>query len=261
MTPVLVACCAFLGLFIGSFLNVVIYRVPKGESVVSPRSRCPGCGQEISWYDNLPVVSWLALRGRCRTCAEPISVRYPLVEVLTAAVFASLAWALADQPWAIPAYLWVGGVGVALAAIDLDTHRLPDALTLPSYAVVGGLLLLPAVADDQWSAYLRAWLAALAMAGFYFLLAFLKPGAMGMGDVKLAGVLGLVLGWLGWGVVLFGGFLGFLLGGVLGIALMVAGKAGRKSKIPFGPFMVAGAFIAVLWGPDVVTWYLDTLRG
>ena len=99
------------------------------------------------------------------------------------------------------------------------------------------------------------------MAGFYFLLAFLKPGAMGMGDVKLAGVLGLVLGWLGWGVVLFGGFLGFLLGGVLGIALMVAGKAGRKSKIPFGPFMVAGAFIAVLWGPDVVTWYLDTLRG
>src|SRR5262245_10539922 len=128
MTGLLVGGCALLGLFVGSFLNVVIHRVPKGESVVRPRSHCPGCGNEIAWYDNIPVLSWLLLRGRCRSCGTRISVRYPLVELLTAVVFGALAWAMADQPWAVPAYLWVGGVGVALAAIDLDTHRLPDVL-------------------------------------------------------------------------------------------------------------------------------------
>lgn len=260
MTGLLVAGCALLGLFVGSFLNVVIHRVPIGESVVRPRSRCPQCEHEIAWYDNVPVVSWLVLRGKCRSCKNPISVRYPLVELLTAVVFGALAWAMADQPWAVPAYLWVGGVGVALAAIDLDTYRLPDVLTLPSYPVTGLLLLLPAIAYDAWGDYLRAWLAALALVGFFFLLAFFKPGAMGLGDVKLSGVLGLVLGWIGWGVVVLGGFLGFLLGGIVGLALMVAGRAGRKSKIPFGPFMLAGALVAVLWGPSFVDWYLDTLR-
>lgn len=260
MTGLLVGGCALLGLFVGSFLNVVIHRVPAGESVVRPRSRCPACGHEIAAYDNIPVLSWLVLRGRCRSCDAPIAIRYPLVEVLTALVFGVLAWALADQPWAVPAYLWVGGAGMALAVIDLDTQRLPDKLTLPSYPVVGVLLLLPAVAYDAWGSYLRAWLAALALAAFYFLLAFLKPGAMGLGDVKLSGVLGLVLGWLGWGVVVLGGFLGFLLGGLLGIALLATRRAGRKSKIPFGPFMLAGALIAVLWGQTFVDWYLDTLR-
>lgn len=261
MTGLLVGGCALLGLFVGSFLNVVIHRVPNGESVVRPRSRCPSCGQEIAWYDNIPVLSWVLLRGRCRRCQTTISVRYPLVEVLTAVVFGALAWAMADQPWAIPAYLWVGGVGVALAAIDLETYRLPDVLTLPSYVAVGVLLLLPAVAYGAWGNYLRAWLAALAVIGFYFLLALFKPGAMGLGDVKLAGVLGLALGWVGWGVVVFGGFLGFLLGGVVGVALMAVKRAGRKSKIPFGPFMLAGTLLALLWGPAVVDWYLDTLRG
>lgn len=260
MTTALVVSASVLGLFLGSFLNVVIHRVPKGESVVSPRSRCPGCGQELAWYDNVPVLSWLVLRGRCRSCGEPISVRYPLVELLTAGVFGALAWALSGQPWAVPAYLWVGGVGVALAAIDIETHRLPDVLTLPSYAVVAALLVLPAIAYDAWPSYLRALLGAVALFAFYFLLAFIKPGAMGFGDVKLAGVLGLVLGWLGWGVLAVGAFAGFLLGGVLGLALMVLGRAGRKSKIPFGPFMLAGAFVAVIWGPGLVSWYTDVLQ-
>lgn len=260
MTALLVGFSALLGLFIGSFLNVVIYRVPKGESVVSPRSRCPGCGKEISWYDNLPVLSWLILRGRCRSCHERISVRYPAVELLTAVVFGVLAAALSDQPWAIPAYLWVGGVGVALAAIDIETHRLPDVLTLPSYPVVAALLVIPAVAYDAWSSYLTAVLSALVLFAFYFVLLLIKPGAMGMGDVKLSGVLGLILGWLGWGVLAFGGFLGFLLGGVLGAALMAVGRAGRKSKIPFGPFMLAGALLAVLWGPAFVSWYGDVVQ-
>ena len=237
------ALAALLGLLVGSFLNVVIYRVPRGESVVHPRSRCPGCGYELAWYDNVPVLSWLLLRGRCRRCRAPISARYPLVEALTAVVFGLLAWRFAAT-WQLPAFLYLGAVGVALAFIDLDTKRLPDVLTLPSYVVGGALLLLPAALDGSWSAYLRAWLGALALFAFYFLLAFIYPAGMGFGDVKLAGVLGLYLGWLGWGVLVVGGFLGFLLGGLIGGGLMIVRRAGRKSKIPFGPFMILGAFLA-----------------
>lgn len=254
------ALAALLGLLVGSFLNVVIYRVPRGESVVRPRSRCPGCGYELSWYDNVPVLSWLLLRGRCRRCQAPISARYPLVEALTAVVFGLLAWKF-GATWQLPAFLYLGAVGVALAFIDLDTKRLPDVLTLPSYVVGGALLLLPAVADGSWSAYLRAWLGALALFGFYFLLAFIYPAGMGFGDVKLAGVLGLYLAWLGWGVLVVGGFLGFLLGGLIGGALMIVRRAGRKSKIPFGPFMILGAFLALWIGQPIADWYAGILGG
>ncbi len=254
------ALAALLGLLVGSFLNVVIYRVPRGESVVHPRSRCPGCGYELAWYDNVPVLSWLLLRGRCRRCRAPISARYPLVEALTAVVFGLLAWKFAAT-WQLPAFLYLGAVGVALAFIDLDTKRLPDVLTLPSYLVGGALLLLPAALDGSWSAYLRAWLGALALFGFYFLLAFIYPAGMGFGDVKLAGVLGLYLGWLGWGVLVVGGFLGFLLGGLIGGGLMIVRRAGRKSKIPFGPFMILGAFLALWIGQPLTDWYAGILGG
>ena len=249
---------AILGLLIGSFLNVVIYRVPKGESVVSPRSRCPGCGQEISARDNIPVVSWLLLRGRCRHCSARISARYPVVEIVHAALWLAMLWRF-DWSWELPAYLYFASVGLALAVIDLDTKRLPNALTLPSYVVVGALLLLPAVADGDWSAYLTAWLAAAALFGFYFLLVVLYPAGMGLGDVKLAGVLGLLLGWLGWGELVVGGFLGFFLGALVGGALMLLGRAGRKSKVPFGPFMIAGALLAIVWGGTLWNGYLDLL--
>jgi leader peptidase (prepilin peptidase)/N-methyltransferase len=147
-------------------------------------------------------------------------------------------------------------VGIALAAIDLDTHRLPNALTLPSYGVLAALLLLPAAIEGRWDDYLRAALGGVALFAFYFLLVLVYPKGMGLGDVKLAGVLGIALGWLGWGSVLVGGFLGFLLGAAVGGGLMVLGKAGRKSKIPFGPFMVAGALLAVFVGQDFADWYL-----
>lgn len=254
------ALAALLGLLVGSFLNVVIYRVPRGESVVHPRSRCPGCGYELTWYDNVPVLSWLLLRGRCRRCQAPISARYPLVEALTAVVFGLFAWKFAAT-WQLPAFLYLGAVGIALAFIDLDTKRLPDVLTLPSYLVGGALFLLPAALDDSWSAYLRAWLGALALFGFYFLLAFIYPAGMGFGDVKLSGVLGLYLGWLGWGVVVVGGFLGFLLGGIIGGGLMIVRRAGRKSKIPFGPFMILGAFLALWIGQPLTDWYTRILGG
>jgi len=249
---------ALLGLLVGSFLNVVIARVPAGESVVQPRSRCPRCGSEIAARDNIPVLSWVLLKGKCRRCAEPISVRYPIVEATHAALWVVMLWHF-GWTWQLPAYLYFASVGLALAAIDLDTKRLPNALTLPSYVALGLLLLLPAVAEPDWGAYLTAWLGALALFAFYFLLAVVYPSGMGFGDVKLAGVLGLVLGWLGWSVVLVGGFLGFLLGAVVGGALMLVRKAGRKSKIPFGPFMLAGALLAILWGGQLWDAYLDTL--
>lgn len=248
------------GLVIGSFLNVVIWRVPRGESVVTPGSACPSCGHEIRTYDNIPVLSWLILRGRCRDCGEPISPRYPLVELSTGALFVLMAWNF-GLTWELPAYLYFAAVGVALALIDLDTRRLPNAIVLPSYVVAGLLLLLPAIADGRWNDYLAAWLGALALFAFYFLLAFVYPAGMGFGDVKLAGVLGLYLGWLGWGPLIVGAFLGFLLGALVGGGLMVVKRAGRKTAIPFGPFMIAGALIAVIAGQSLADLYTGTLLG
>ncbi|CAB5024120.1 MAG: prepilin peptidase [Actinobacteria bacterium] len=253
--PALVIAVGLIGLLIGSFLNVVIHRVPAGESIVSPPSRCPGCGNLISPRDNIPVISWLLLRGRCRTCHEPISARYPLVELLTAAVFALMAWRF-GLAWDLPAYLYLGAVGVALAAIDLDTKRLPNVIVLPSYPVAAVLFLLPALLEGQWDNYVRAIAGAAALFGVYFLLALIHPAGMGFGDVKLAGVLGAYLGWLGWAALVVGGFLGFALGAVVGVAMMVAGRAGRRTALPFGPFMLLGTLLAIFLAEPLSQWYL-----
>jgi leader peptidase (prepilin peptidase) / N-methyltransferase len=154
--------------------------------------------------------------------------------------------------------LYFASVGLALAVIDLDTKRLPNPLTLPSYVVVGVLLLLPAAVDDSWGAYLRAWLAALAFFASYFLPLLIYPKGMGWGDVKLAGVLGLVLGWLGWAEPFLGWFLGFFLGVAVMVGLIAARRVNRKSKIPFGPFMLAGALLAILWGNEIWSRYSTT---
>jgi leader peptidase (prepilin peptidase)/N-methyltransferase len=256
--PFVAVILVLFGLVVGSFLNVVIHRVPAGESVVSPRSRCPSCEHPIRERDNIPVLSWLLLRGRCRDCGEPISVRYPLVEIGHAVLWLTMLIRF-DLTWELPAYLYLASVGLALAVIDLDTKRLPNALTLPSYVVGALLLALPAALDDNWDDYLRAGLAMVALYGFYFVLALIYPKGMGWGDVKLAGVLGLYLGWLSWGVLVVGGFLGFLLGALIGGGLMVLRRAGRKTKIPFGPFMLLGALLAILWGQQWWDTYLSTL--
>jgi leader peptidase (prepilin peptidase) / N-methyltransferase len=260
VTWLLVVCTATVGLVIGSFLNVVIWRVPRGESVVSPPSHCPGCGHEVRPRDNVPVVSWLLLRGHCRDCGTGISVRYPLVEAGTALVFAVLTLAIGLEP-ELPAFLYLGAVGVALAMIDIDVKRLPNAIVLPSYLVAAALLTVAAAVDGRWEDLLRAGLGMVALYAFYFLLALVYPAGMGFGDVKLAGVLGLYLGWLGWAEVVTGGFLGFLFGGVVGGGLVLVRRAGRKSKIPFGPFMLAGALVAILWGGALADLYLDTVLG
>lgn len=247
LTAALACFCFVLGLVIGSFLNVVIWRVPRGESVVRPPSHCPRCDTEISPRDNVPVLSWLLLRGRCRHCGEPISARYPAVELLTGAVFAGLAVRFGYDE-ALPAFLYLGAVCVALALIDLDTRRLPNALTLPSYVV--GIVLLggAALLQGEPRLLLRALGGMAAMYGFYLLLVLINDKGMGFGDVKLAGVLGLHLGWLGWPQVGVGTFMGFLVGGLYGIAAMLIGKATRKTKVPYGPFMVVGAFVSIWAG-------------
>ncbi len=250
-----------VGLMIGSFLNVVVWRVPRGESIVSPPSACPRCEHPIRARDNIPLISWLALRGRCRDCSEPISPRYPLVEALTGAFFGSAAW-FAGLSWTLPAMLYLVAIGVALALIDLDVHRLPDAIVLPSYLV--GLLLLglaawnPGGAADWW-ALIRALIGGAAMLAVYLVLVLIYPTGMGLGDVKLAGVLGLYLGFFGWGSLLSGFFAPFLLGGLFAIGLLVAGRVGRKSGIPFGPWMVLGAFVGIFAGRQIGEWYLSLL--
>jgi leader peptidase (prepilin peptidase)/N-methyltransferase len=253
MAPVLVA-IALLGLAIGSFLNVVIYRVPRGESLLRPGSRCTRCERPLRWWHNVPVVSWIVLRGRCGYCCEPVSLRYPLVETATAALFV-IVTARFGLTLALPAYLYLAAISVALAMIDLDVKRLPNAIVLPSY-VVGGLLLVPAaVAHADWWTPARALLGMAALWTFYFAIKMLYPAGMGFGDVKLAGLLGLYLGWLGWSSVLVGTLTGFVLGSVVGVALMVLQRAGRKTAIPFGPYMLAGALLAPFIASPIATWY------
>ncbi len=253
----LVVLVGLLGLAVGSFLNVVVWRVPRGESVVSPPSACPRCGHRIRARDNVPVLGWLLLGGRCRDCGEPIAARYPLVEAGTGVAFALVAWAT-GLSWALPALLYLAAVSIALALIDLDTHRLPDAIVLPSYVVVLVLLALAAWnpgGDADAGSWVRALLGGAALFAVYFLLLVVYPAGMGFGDVKLAGVLGLYLGWAGWASVVVGWFAAFLLGGLFAVGLLAARRAGRKSSVPFGPWMLAGAWIGLIAGDAVWDWY------
>ena len=255
MAPVVVVLCTVLGLAVGSFLNVVIWRVPQGASIVSPPSACPGCDAPILARDNVPVLSWLALRGRCRRCSMAIAWRYPAVELMTAAIFAGLAWKFAES-WALPAYLVFGGVAVALTFIDIDTHTLPNAIVLPSYPVVLALLAMASALEGDWWALVRAVIAGVALWVFYFTLAVAWPGGMGFGDVKLAGVVGMVLGWLGWGCVVVGGFGAFIFGGLAAAVLMALGRVGRKDGVPFGPWLLLGGFLGIFLGEPLWRFYL-----
>jgi leader peptidase (prepilin peptidase) / N-methyltransferase len=253
MTAVLVLAGA-LGLAVGSFLNVVIHRVPRGESVIRPGSRCPHCAAPIRPAHNVPVLSWLLLRGRSACCRQGISARYPLVETATALLFVAVT-ARFGLTAALPAYLYLAAVAVALTLIDLDVKRLPNRIVLPSY-VVGALLLLPvAMARGDWRAAARGLLAMVLLYAFYLALSRLYPGGMGLGDVKLAGLLGLYLGWLGWSQVLVGTFGGFLLGGLVGALLLLTRRAGRRTAVAFGPYMLTGALLAVFAAGPIAAWY------
>jgi leader peptidase (prepilin peptidase)/N-methyltransferase len=212
-----------VGAAAGSFLNVVVWRVPRGESVVAPPSHCPSCGARIRPRDNIPIVSWLILRGRCRSCEAPISARYPLVEALTAVLF---------------------------AAIDLDHRIIPNAILIPLAVWGAGSAAIVRTGDLP---ELLAW-GAGAFA-FFLVTVLAYPAGMGMGDVKLAGVIGLYLG----SSVVPALFAAFLSGALVGVAIMFRqGFGARKQGVPFGPFLAGGAILGLLAGPEIVHWYRTT---
>ncbi|MFL6062439.1 MAG: prepilin peptidase, partial [Marmoricola sp.] len=210
---------------------------------------------EIRNRHNVPVLGWLVLRGKCFDCGEPISARYPLVEAGTGIAFALTGLRFADRPALLAAYLVFTGMGIALALIDLDVRRLPDVLVLPAYPVLAALLAI----DADGHALLRGLYAGAALFAFYFVIAIAAPGSMGFGDVKLAGVLGGVLGYLSWGALLTGAFGGFLLGAVVGVILILARGADRKTAVPFGPFMILGAWVSILGASGIGEAYLRSL--
>jgi leader peptidase (prepilin peptidase)/N-methyltransferase len=250
MAPAL-APAALFGLLIGSFLNVVAWRLPRGESLIKPRSKCPGCQTQLKAYDNIPLFSWLVLRGRCRGCGERISARYPVVEAVTAALYVAVVAVKLDDALQVALGLALVTFLVPIAVIDLDLKRIPNALTGPAavVAVVLGAIFAPSYLPEQLIAGAGALL-------FFFLPALVHKKGMGMGDVKLAGVLGLYLG----RAVAPALFFALILGVVAGTAIiaMKGVSEGRRAKVPFGPFMAVGALIAFFVGSGLVDSYTDS---
>ena len=246
---------AGLGLIFGSFATAVAYRVPRNESIVTGRSRCPSCGAEIRWFENIPLFGYLFLRGRCARCGVRISPRYPVIELVTAILFALLVDHFGVSPTVVlyAAFFWIL---VVLTAIDLEHNLLPNRIVYPAFIVGWVGLAALAIADGAADRLVDAGIGVLVFGGFLFIVAFIAPAGMGGGDVKLGALLGTFLGYAGGiGVVLIGMFLSFMLGGVVGIGLLLTG-AGRKTQVPFGPFLAGGTVIAVLHGRAILDWYL-----
>jgi leader peptidase (prepilin peptidase)/N-methyltransferase len=240
---------AVLGAIFGSFFNVVAYRLPRRESLSRPRSRCPRCETPIKPYDNVPILSWLALRGKCRACGTRISARYPLVEAGTAALCALVVAKGLDEDALLGLALVLLMVPVAL--IDLDTQIIPNSLMWIGAAVAPALVLLTAPDD-----IVEHLIAAVAGGGFFLLAVLAYPRGMGMGDIKLAGVLGLFLGRAVGPAI----FIALVTGTVVGAVIMARKgvKAGRKTKVPFGPFLALGGIVALFAGDAMVDWYLNS---
>jgi leader peptidase (prepilin peptidase)/N-methyltransferase len=252
LLPVL---AGLLGLVIGSYLNVVIHRLPLGISTVLPRSRCPACGAAIRPRDNVPVVSYLLLRGRCRACAAPISWQYPAIEAATALLFAACALRFGPAPAAAVAALFCA-LMVVLAAIDVEHFLLPDRLTLPGLAA--GLLLAPRALgigfwDAFWGAVAGGGLLLLLWGGWYLLR---REEGMGLGDVKMLALIGAFLGAKG---VLVALFFAALSGALVGLALMWRRGLGLKAKLPFGAFLALGGVVSLFAGRPLADWYLGLL--
>jgi len=260
------------GLAVGSLVNAVIDRVPIGTSLAGD-GRCGSCQASTRPRHGFAVLSWVARGGRCGSCGAPLPARYPLVEAGTCAGFVALTWwfirasdgsagTVGPATWPVlAAYLYLLALSVALTVIDVGTHRLPNVLVLPSYLVALTLFALACALGSAWEDLLRGVVGMTVLYGFYLALRLVRPGGMGGGDVKLAGVLGLYLGWLGWGSLAVGAFAAFFFGGVFGLALMAFGRAGRRTAIPFGPWMIAGAWAGILAGGPLGEWYIGRLGG
>lgn len=245
------------GLVIGSFLNVVIHRVPRRESLSHPPSHCPACGAAVRPRDNVPVVSWLLLRGRCRSCSSPISIRYPLVEAVTCALFLAAAARFGAHAELVD-YCVFFAVLVAVSGVDIDHHLVPSRIVYPSAAATAVLLVIASGIDGAWRRAADAAIGAVIAYAVLFVIHFAAPRGMGFGDVRLAGLIGLNVGWLGVAHVPVALFAGFLLGAVAGVTLLALGRAGRRTRIPFAPFLAGGAVIATLWGTTIVRWWLGS---
>jgi prepilin signal peptidase PulO-like enzyme (type II secretory pathway) len=236
------------GLVIGSFLNVVIVRLPAGQNLWTPRSNCPGCAKTIAWYDNIPVLSFIALRGRCRGCGTRISWRYPLVEMATTALwlvaYATFGWSV-DL---LVALVFLSAL-VAITAIDLTHRIIPDVITLPG--IVAGFLVNLVTARVHW---LDSLIGIAVGGGIFLVIIVASGGGMGGGDMKLGAMLG---AFMGWKVALVSLFIAVMLGGALAVALLVSGRMGRKDPIPFGPFLALGGAIGILCGEGLVRWYVS----
>ena len=251
-----IAIALVLGLAFGSFMTVAIHRVPAGESLVRPRSRCPDCGAQIRIADNIPVISWLILRGRCRACGVRISPVYPLTELASGGLFVTVALAYED-PWRAVLLAPFAGLMVALSVIDLRHRRIPNRLVYPAFVIAAAVI----IAGDLTGGGLDALDAGIGLVAYglgLMVVALISPKGMGMGDVKLAGLIGLVLGSIGLDLVAVAAGMGILLGGAGAIVALLSG-AGRKSAIPFGPFLAAGAVIAIFVGRQIADAYLNLL--
>ncbi len=247
---------AVTGLLVGSFTNVLIARVPEGQEWVRTPSACPVCNARIAWYDNIPVVAWLFwLRRTCRHCQAPISPRYPLVEILVTLAFLAVyaTWGFTVLA-GVMAYMAV--VSVALIFIDIDVHRLPDALVLPSFAVVAVGVTIHAFLVGETGALLAAVLGMVGMILFYGIPWLIYPQGLGFGDVKTAGLLGLIGGYLGWSSLAVGMVLGPLLAGVFVIIGFATKRVQRSSRVPYGPPLILGAWVGYLYGNVVSDKYL-----
>lgn len=245
MSALLLVAAGLYGLAVGSFLNVVIHRVPAGQSIVRPASTCPGCGVAIATRDNIPLVSWLLLRGRCRSCGRPISARYPLVEALTGALFVGVALRF-GWSWSLPAELILVAGLVALSFIDLEHMLLPKVVVYPlGGGVLAGLVLAAAV-EGQWRRLGIAAACAGAEFALLFAINFASPRSLGFGDVRLGPVIALALGWIGWRWAFLGFVAANLVGAVVGIVLIALRRAGRRTPVPFGVFLAIGAYAAMM---------------
>jgi leader peptidase (prepilin peptidase)/N-methyltransferase len=253
MMPPLVAIvfCALFGLCVGSFLNVVIARMPAGRSIAHPGSACPHCGTAIRWYDNLPILSYVLLRGRCRACRATISWRYPVVELMCGALFAAAYLRFGPGAQLVAALVLLSTL-VAITGIDMDHQIIPDVLSVPGIAL-GLLASLAPGGIGVWDSALGTLLG-----GGVFIVIIVASGlvlgqpGMGIGDVKLGAMLG---AFLGWKLVLLSILLSVLIGGPLAATLLATGRKGRKDPLPFGPFLAVGAVISLFCGDAVLAWY------
>ena len=253
--------CTVFGAIFGSFSNVVIWRVPNNLSLI-PRSHCPKCGALITWWQNIPIVSWILLRGRCYNCHERISIRYPIVEALGAISWGVAGWVFAPSDvssvFTLLVVLAFSTFGLQLAFIDIDTKRLPNVLTYPLLAVTTVLVVAAGVSAHQWDALIRSGVTFLVLVTVFFLLAMVG-GGMGMGDVKLVGSLGVLTGFLGVSQSIVSILSAFVLAAIVGVVMMLTQGATRKTAIPFGPYLVVGTWIGLLAGVPLWGAYLSLM--